>query len=69
LKKLTDELNEIDGKSHCGLHDKELRSFNNIKFRWEKVHESGDMKGLFPWKPTKGQKEIVDRHFGFLGCP
>jgi len=30
--------------------------------------ESGSLK-MFEWKPTKGQQEIVDRHYGFLGCP
>jgi hypothetical protein len=66
---LTENLNEIDGKSHCGLHEKELRSFNNIKLRWEKIHESGDTRGFYQWKPTRGQKEIIDRHYGFMGLP
>ena len=44
LQRLTTELNAIDGKSHCGLHEKVLKSFNNVKLRWEKVHESGTLK-------------------------
>jgi hypothetical protein len=65
IAKMTEELEKIDGKSHCGLHQKELKSFNNVKFRWEKVMESGDLR-LMQWTPKDGQQEIVDRHFGFL---
>lgn len=43
IERLTEELDAIDGKSHCGHHSKILRSFNNVKFRWEKVHESGTL--------------------------
>jgi hypothetical protein len=50
LSRLTEELERIDGKSHCRLHQKELKSFNNIKFRWEKVMESGDLI-LMQWTP------------------
>ncbi len=42
LQALTSELTLIDGKS--SLHDKVLKSFNNVKLRWEKVHESGSLK-------------------------
>ena len=54
ITKLTEELERIDGKSHCGLHQKELKSFGNIKFRWEKVMESGDLR-LMQWSPKPGQ--------------
>lgn len=68
LSRLTSELAEIDGKSHCGLHDKVLKSFGNVKLRWEKVLESGSLS-LFPVNARKFQNEIADRHFGFVGNP
>lgn len=68
LSHLTSELAEIDGKSHCGLHEKVLKSFNNVKLRWEKVHESGSLK-LFSVNARQFQNEIADRHFGFVANP
>lgn len=66
LERLTEELKEIDGKSHCSLHEKILRSFNNVKCRWEQVFESGNLR--LPVYPIN-QREMADRHFGFFACP
>lgn len=68
LSKLTDELNAIDGQSHCKLHEKILKSFNNVKLRWEKVHESGTLT-LHKVDAKKYSREIADRHFGFVANP
>jgi len=68
IGRLTEELNTIDGKSHCALHEKMLKSFNNIKLRWEKVFESGTLKH-FSIDAKRFTKEIADRHFGFVGNP
>jgi hypothetical protein len=68
LSRLTDELSEIDGKSHSKLHDKMLKSFNNVKLRWEKVHESGTLV-LHKVDAKRFSGEIADRHFGFVGNP
>ena len=66
LERFTEELKEIDGKSHCSLHEKILRSFNNVKCRWEQVFESGNLR--LPVYPIN-QREMADRHFGFFACP
>ena len=68
ISRLTDELNTIDGKSHNSLHEKMLKSFNNVKLRWEKVLESGSLKH-HPVDAKRFTKEIADRHFGFVGNP
>lgn len=65
---MTEELSTIDGKSHCGLHEKILKSFNNVKLRWEQVHESGKL--MMPVvNVQKYHREIADRHFGFFAAP
>lgn len=66
ISKLTEELSVIDGKSHSALHEKMLKSFNNVKFRWEKVLESGTLK-LAEVDAKRFSREIADRHFGFVG--
>ena len=68
INHLTEELKSIDGKGHSGLHEKVHKSFNNIKFRWEQVHESGNLK-LLIIDAKKCQNEIADKHFGFVANP
>lgn len=68
ISRLTEELSAIDGKSHAKLHEKVLKSFGNVKLRWEQVHESGTLQ-LHKVDAKRFGKEIADRHFGFVGNP
>ena len=64
IEKLTQTLQDIDGKSHNGLHEKLLKSFSTVKFKWEKIYETGSIN-----MPSGkiNEEEIADRHFGFFG--
>lgn len=68
IYRLTEELSSIDGKSHSKLHEKVLKSFGNVKLRWEQVHESGTLQ-LHKVDAKRFGREIADRHFGFVGNP
>lgn len=63
IEQLTKELNSFDVDSHKLYYEKIVRSFGNLKFRWNKVHESGT---LTPPQIKLDCEEILDRHMGFF---
>ena len=64
LQNLTDNLLKIDLQSHHGLHNKILKSWSYVKFKWEKIYESGNLE----WPALKDRSEIADRHLGYFSC-
>lgn len=63
IEKLTNELVECDS-THKLYYEKMLRSFNNLKFRWHTIYESGS---LTPYTIPLDSEEIADRHMGYFG--
>ncbi|CDW83060.1 geranylgeranyl transferase type-2 subunit alpha [Stylonychia lemnae] len=64
LEELTSNLIKIDLQSHQALHNKTLKSWSYVKFKWEKVYESGSLE----WPILKDRSEIADRHLGYFSC-
>ena len=61
---LSDDLHSIDLASHHALHTKTLKSWQLVRFKWEKVYESGSLE----WPLAKDKTEIADRHHGYFAC-